>query len=277
MWRTAASRYRRTVNAAGVFDPSRLFALRARPDFRRTVAFGLIALAALIAGHEVGGVHASTVRIRLIAYGCGVLVAIFGVAATRVAAREVHRVAVARAGDAAGTPLRLLVLLVGYVIAAISVCELIGLHLGQLLVGGAITGIILGLAAQPVLSNLFAGIVLLFARVYVPGQRVRVMSGSINGPHVGVIISAGLLYTALETAEGPLNIPNSSLLAAAVGPAVTPPEQVTEQTTDQTPRDAGFTPAQDGGATVATVVAGAESGVAAGDGTGRDDRKHTDN
>jgi hypothetical protein len=103
------------------------------------------------------------------------------------------------------------------------------------------------------------------------------MSGAINGPHVGVIISAGLLYTALETAEGPLNIPNSSLLAAAVGPAVTPPEPVTEETTHQTPRDAGFTPAQDGSATVATVVAGAESGVAAGDGTGRDGRKHTDN
>jgi hypothetical protein len=52
MWRTAASRYRRTVNAAGVFDPSRLFTLRTRLDFRRTVAYGLTALAALIAGHE---------------------------------------------------------------------------------------------------------------------------------------------------------------------------------------------------------------------------------
>ena len=58
MWRSAASRYRRAVNAEGVFDPSRLFTLRTRPDFRRTVAYGLTALAALIAGHEVGGVHA---------------------------------------------------------------------------------------------------------------------------------------------------------------------------------------------------------------------------
>jgi|SRR5690242_7270574 len=262
MWRSAASRYRRAVNAAGVFDPSRLFTLRTRPDFRRTVAFGLTALAALIAGHEVGGVHGPTLRIRLIAYGCAALVAVFGAAASRSAAREVQRLAVARAGDTAGTPLRLLVLLVGYLIAAIAVCDLIGLHLGQLLVGGAITGIILGLAAQPVLTNLFAGIVLLFARVYVPGQRVRVMSGAINGPHVGVIISAGLLYTALETAEGPLNIPNSSLLAAAVGPSTTPPEA---------PREDGVAPTQDG-ANLATVVAGAEAGMHWGAGAGEEPR-----
>jgi small-conductance mechanosensitive channel len=271
MWRSAASRYRRAVNAAGVFDPSRLFTLRTRPDFRRTVAYGLTALAALIAGHEVGGVHGPTVRIRLIAYGCALLVAVFGAAASRSAAREVQRVAVARAGDTAGTPLRLLVLLVGYLIAAISVCDLIGLHLGQLLVGGAITGIILGLAAQPVLTNLFAGIVLLFARVYVPGQRVRVMSGAINGPHVGVIISAGLLYTALETAEGPLNIPNSSLLAAAVGPSTTPPEPATPQ---ETPQEDGVAPTQDGAA-FATVIAGAESGLASGEQPRHEDRKNT--
>jgi small-conductance mechanosensitive channel len=127
----------------------------------------------------------------------------------------VHRITVARAGDVAASPLRLMVLLGGYLIAAISVCDLIGLQLRQLLVGGAITGIIIGLAAQPVLGNLFAGLVLLFARPYLPGQRVRVMSGAINGPHVGVIVSAGLLYTVLETTEGPLNIPNSSLLASA--------------------------------------------------------------
>ena len=85
---TAASRYRRTVNAAGVFDPSRLFTLRTRLDFRRTVAYGLTALAALIAGHEVGGVHAPTLRVRLIAYGCAALVAFFGAGASRSAARS---------------------------------------------------------------------------------------------------------------------------------------------------------------------------------------------
>jgi hypothetical protein len=264
----------RTANLSGAFNASRRFELRVRPDFRKTVAFGLMALAALIAGHEVGGVHATHLRTRLIAYGCAALVAIFGIAGSRAAAREVHRVAVAQAGDVAATPLRLMVLLAGYLIVAISVCDLVGFQLRQLLVGGAITGIILGLAAQPVLGNLFAGLVLLFARPYVPGQRVRVMSGALNGPHVGIIISAGLLYTVLETAEGPLNIPNSSLLASAVGPSTKPVPAGTE-TSDGKPSDA-VAPTQDGAA-FATVVAGAESGLSAVDETGHGDRKHPDN
>jgi small-conductance mechanosensitive channel len=275
MWRTAARRNGGTAHAGGVLDSSRLFELRVRPDFRKTVVFGLIALAALIAGHGVGGVHAPAIRIRLIAYGCAVLVAVFGVAASRTAAREVHRVVVARAGEVAGTPLRLAVMLAGYLIAAISVCDLVGLQLRQLLVGGAITGIILGLAAQPVLGNLFAGLVLLFARPYVPGQRVRVMSGAINGPHVGVIVSAGLLYTVLDTADGPLNIPNSSLLASAVGPTAPRPNPAEQDIPESAPSDA-VAPTQDGAA-LATVIAGAESGLDAGTQTGPSSgRKHTD-
>jgi small-conductance mechanosensitive channel len=234
---------------------------RLPPDFRKTVVFGLIALVALIAGSGVGGVHATTFRVRLIAYGCVALVAIFGVAASRTAAREVHRITVARAGEAAGTPLRVIVMLGGYAIAAISVSDLVGLQLNQLLVGGAITGIILGLAAQPVLSNLFAGLVLLFARPYVPGQQVRVMSGALNGPLVGVIVSAGLLYTVLETDDGPLNIPNSSLLASAVGPSLTKPNPADQDGPERTPSDPSA-PIQEAAA-FATIVVSAESGLSA--------------
>jgi hypothetical protein len=64
------------------------------------VAFGLLAPAALIAGHGAG-VH--PVRTRLIADGCAALVAVFGIGASRAAAREVHRIAVARVGGVATT------------------------------------------------------------------------------------------------------------------------------------------------------------------------------
>ncbi|MCW3842462.1 mechanosensitive ion channel family protein [Micromonospora yasonensis] len=276
MWRNAARNNGGTPHTSGGFGPAHLFELRVRPDFRKTVVFGLVALAALIAGYGVGGVHASAIRSRLIAYGCAVVVGIFGVAGSRTAAREVHRIAVARAGEAAGTPLRLVVLLGGYLVSAIVVCDLVGVELSQLLVGGAITGIILGLAAQPVLSNLFAGLVLLFARPYVPGQRVRVMSGAINGPHVGAIVSAGLLYTVLDTADGPLNIPNSSLLASAVGPAPTEPSPAEDELSERTPSGVVAPPTQDG-AVLAAVVAGAEAGLSAGGEAGRgSDRKHID-
>jgi len=264
-WRTAATRPDEDAGyAPSALEALRTIDLRVRPDFRKTIVFGLIALAALIAGHEVGGVNAPLLRTRLIAYGCALLTAVFGVLASRTASREVQRIAVASAGDVAGTPLRLIVLLGGYLVAAISVCDLVGIQLRQLLVGGAITGIILGLAAQPVLGNLFAGLVLLFARPYVPGQQVRVLSGALNGPHRGVIVSAGLLYTMLETADGPLNIPNSALLAAAVGPAPVDPDPDAQE--DHAEDGSGLSPAQDGAA-LATVIAGAESG---------ENRKQTD-
>jgi small-conductance mechanosensitive channel len=234
----------------------RAIEITVRADFRKTITFGALALIFLVVGHDIGGVHAESLRARLIAYGCALFTAIFGVAASRTAAREVQRVAVARAGAAAGTPLRLFVLLAGYLIAVLAVCDLLGVQLRQVLVGGAITGIVVGLAAQPVLGNLFAGLVLLFARPYVPGQQVRVLSGAINGPHTGVVVSAGLLYTILETKDGPLNIPNSALLAAAVGPAVDEPDE-------EAPADVSA-PVPDGAA-LATVIAGAESG---------DERRH---
>ncbi|MEV4135575.1 mechanosensitive ion channel family protein [Dactylosporangium sp. NPDC049742] len=233
----------------------RVIGLHVRPDFRRTLVFGAIALVALVVGHDIGGVHDPSLRVRIAAYCCAALTALSGLVATRIAAREVQRVAVARAGDVAGTPLRLFVLLGGYLITVLVVCDLLGVQLRQLLVGGAITGIVVGLAAQPVLGNLFAGLVLLFARPYVPGQQVRVMSGAINGPHVGVIVSAGLLYTMLETADGPLNIPNSALLAAAVGPAPLAEAEKPADAATAAPSD----PNQDGAA-LATVIAGAESG-----------------
>ncbi|MEU8244579.1 mechanosensitive ion channel family protein [Actinoplanes missouriensis] len=190
-----------------------------RPDFRKAVGFGLIAMVALVIGTQVGDVQAASWRERLIPYACALLVGIFGVTASRTAANEVHRVAVARAGDEAATPLRIIVMLGGYLASLFAACDLFGAGLQHLLVGGAVTGIILGLAAQPVLGNLFAGLVLLFARPYLPGHRIRVISGPL-GEHSGVIVSAGLLYTVLETDEGPLNIPNTVLLAAGVGPLV---------------------------------------------------------
>ena len=47
--------------------------------------------------------------------------------------------------------------------------QLLDVDLRTLLLGGAITGVVVGIAAQQPLSNFFAGLVLLFARPYVPG------------------------------------------------------------------------------------------------------------
>lgn len=191
---------------------------RVRPDFRKAVAFGVLALVFSGVARGVGGVHAASLHARLVAYGMVLAFLIFGVASIRSAASELSRVSQARAGTAAATLIRIGTLLVGYLVVVLVALDLFAIPVGHLLVGGAVTGVILGIAAQQTLGNIFAGIVLLFARPYVPGERIQVRSGALGGIMDGTVTSVGLLYTSLATEDGVLNIPNSGLLAAAVGP-----------------------------------------------------------
>src|SRR5258708_12035646 len=88
----------------------------------------------------------------------------------------------------------------------------------QLLLGGALTGVIVGIAAQQSLGNVFAGMVLLMARVFRVGDRVRIRSGPLGGELNGAISSVGLAYVVLETAAGPLHVPTTTLLPTPAGP-----------------------------------------------------------
>ena len=108
-------------------------------------------------------------------------------------------------------------MLLGYLIALFSVLDLLALPV-HYFVGGTVVAIIIGVAAQQLLGNLFAGLVLLFARPYVPGERIRIHSGGLGGPHEGVVTGVGLLYTTVRSDQGDINIPNSALLAAQSDP-----------------------------------------------------------
>jgi hypothetical protein len=68
--------------------------------------------------------------------------------------------------------------------------------------------------------------VLLFARPYIPGGKVRIRSGALGGTLDGTVTTVGLLYTTLSTQDGVLNIPNGALLAAAR--RATAPRQATD-------------------------------------------------
>jgi small conductance mechanosensitive channel len=85
-------------------------------------------------------------------------------------------------------------------------------------VGGAFTAVIFGLAAQQTLGNLIAGTVLLSARPFRVGDRVRMQGGGVAGQIEGVISSLGLLYTTLANGEDSIMVPNSVVLSLAVSP-----------------------------------------------------------
>jgi small-conductance mechanosensitive channel len=190
---------------------------RRTAHFRRAVVLAVLAAAAY--GVSRGfGVHADRSSSRIAAYSCGAAFVVFGLLAVRSLGNQLADLVRAHAGTATAASLRVLVLIVGYVAVLLLALDVFAVPVGNLLLGGAVTGIVLGIAAQQALGNIFAGLVLLIARPYVPGQRVRLVGGSI-GAQEGVVTSVGLVYTTLATDDGPLNVPNSALLGAGIGPA----------------------------------------------------------
>jgi len=113
--------------------------------------------------------------------------------------------------------LRLLTMAVA-IVAALSVA---GVTSQTLAVGGAFTAVIFGLAAQQTLGNVFAGMVLISARSFRVGDRVRLQAGAI-GVQEGIVSSLGLLYTTLTSGADQIMIPNNSVLGAVVVPQTDP-------------------------------------------------------
>jgi small conductance mechanosensitive channel len=109
-----------------------------------------------------------------------------------------------------------LIRLLTIAIALLIALGVAGVNPSTLLLGGAFTAVILGLAAQQTLGNLIAGTVLLSAGPFRVGQRVRLQGGPLAGQLEGVVSSLGLLYTTFATDEGMMMVPNSVVLNVAI-------------------------------------------------------------
>lgn len=133
--------------------------------------------------------------------------------ATGTAPALMRRLDPATAGTV-GFFLRLVTLLISAIVAL----RVAGLDAGSLAVGGAFTAVILGLAAQQTLGNLFAGLVLLSVRPFRVGDRVRLRGGALAGQLEGIAGSLGLFYTTLVDGADRILVPNGVLLQLAVVP-----------------------------------------------------------
>ncbi|MGB9709577.1 mechanosensitive ion channel family protein [Infirmifilum uzonense] len=125
-------------------------------------------------------------------------------------------------------------ILFGYIILGFVDAALLGVSGESLLASATFTGLIIGLALQPVLSNFFSGILILASGFLKPGQSVR-----ITGPVTisvlafpaykffsrdqllpslkGTIIEVGFMFTKMLDTDGQLvKIPNSILLNSSI-------------------------------------------------------------
>jgi small-conductance mechanosensitive channel len=194
-------------------EPTRKLAQR--PRFRMALSTGFCALLVLVVGSSVKSWHLPGDRFMNVAQPIVFLV--LAVMCVRATAAELNDLARWRGGQSAGATIRMLVTVVGYLVAALIALGLTSYPIGHLLLGGAIVGVILGIAAQQSLGNVFAGLVLLAARPFAVGNHIRVRSGSLGGEFYGTVVSMSLTYVTISTKEGILKVPNSGVLAAAVG------------------------------------------------------------
>jgi len=190
--------------------------LSLKREWVKGIVAGVIALTALGLGKAFGKIANSSTHAKLFGWAAALVLLIAGAYAIRHLARALGRGLARRSSIGAGATLRLVVSGLGYLILLFALFAVLGVSLQHLLIGAGLAGVILGIAAQQSLSNIFASIVLLFARPFAVGEDIRIRSGVVGVIDVKVM-GIGLTYVTVRTDEGVLKIPNSVMLGSAIG------------------------------------------------------------
>jgi small-conductance mechanosensitive channel len=165
---------------------------------------------------------ASHLTNQIVAYATAVLFGVFGAMATYGLAGQSRQVLEPRAGTAHAAVVGYAFLLVGAFATLAITLTLFDVPVGQLVLGGALTSVFVGIAAQQALGNVFAGLVLMFARPFQVGQTIRLRAGALGGTLDGTVIDIGITYVRVESDGTVMAVPNAQVLNAVVGPI--PPE-----------------------------------------------------
>jgi small conductance mechanosensitive channel len=185
---------------------------------------GAVTLAALIIGSAYGHVEAKTLDPQLVAWTSVVVIVLFGIIATSRLSTSTANLAARRSSPSVKGIVKYTTGVVGYLFVAFAALDVAGVSVERLLLGAGIAGVVLGIAAQQSLGNIFAGMVLILARPFVVGDHIRIRSGTLGGIFDAWVLDMSITYVTVRTDEGRLKIPNTAMLAAGVG--VLPPETV---------------------------------------------------
>lgn len=173
----------------------------------------------LLAGFVIarlGSPSSHLLREKLEAFAGAALILLSGIVIVRLLASATRFAVEQRRGDQRGAPLGLIVSCFGYLLLLITVLSALRFKLDSLLLGGALTGVVIGIAAQQTLSNFFAGILLMVVRPFNVGDRVVLRSTL--GEYEGTVRDINFFYVKIRTSRGPVELPSASVLASAIGP-----------------------------------------------------------
>ena len=146
----------------------------------------------------------------------------FASLATYGLSRAARSVLEPRVGTAHAAVVGYFLLLIGAFTTLAITLALFDVPISQLILGGALTSVFVGIAAQQALSNVFAGMVLLIARPFRVGDTILLRAGGLGGELTGTVTDIGITYVRLDTGAGVMSVPNSQVLNAVVGPQPQP-------------------------------------------------------
>jgi len=190
----------------------------------------LLAIAAAVISHRAAHgrsnfLNTSDLTNQFVIYGTAVLFLVFGTIATYGLAGKSRELLEPKAGQAHAAIVRYAILLVGAFTTLVITLVLFGVNVSQLILGGALTTVFVSIAAQQALGNVFAGLVLVFARPFKVGDTIRLRAGALGGTVDGIVTDIGITYVRLNAEGSVMSVPNSQVLNAIVGPVPVDPDQ----------------------------------------------------
>jgi small-conductance mechanosensitive channel len=194
---------------------------KARP-WKSIIAL-VLAIASAVISHRASHkkslvVPMTDLTYQIVAAGTAVLFLIFASMATYGLARQARQLLEPSVGTAHSAIIRYAILIVGAFTTLVLTLVLFGVDPSQLVLGGALTTVFVSIAAQQALGNVFAGLVVMFARPFQVGDAVRLRAGALGGTIDGTVTDIGITYVRVDTGGGVLSVPNSQVLNAVVGP-----------------------------------------------------------
>jgi len=221
---------------------------KARPHLMKAAGAGAVALAGLVVAGQLADKvlkekseeldvarRATATETTIFFVSVGVLL-VAGILAVRWVGTAMRKAFEETPGDGRGAAPAFITSVVGYLIVILTTVSILGVNLQGLLLGGAVTGVVLGIAAQQTLGNFLAGIVLLAVRPFTVGEDVVLRSSPLGGEYRGRITDMSMFYVTMVTAYGPVALPNAGVLAAAVGPgARTSPDEPDDEEKEEIP------------------------------------------
>lgn len=193
-----------------------LKALDKRPVARRRAIAAIALFVAVIVCYsyrtELFGLN-QPVRIAAV-----VALVLLGSALTQAAPHALQPMLTKRLDPAAAGTVGFLLRLAAIAVVLLVCLRVAGVNYTALAAGGAVTAVILALAAQQTIGNMIAGAVLLASGAFAIGSQVRMRSSTYNVIE-GTVQSVGLLYTAIAVAHPSgeqVLVPNAAVAQSTV-------------------------------------------------------------